>query len=188
MGRADAAIEGSPRAGADCLLLLNAMENDNALSAPAAYFRAILLPHRSLGRKGFIILMAFVSAASFLTGLGFFLLGAWPVAGFFGLDVLLIYVAFRLNYRAARLHELIELTERELRLTRVYPSGRSQSWTFNPYWVRLELERYETQADRLSLRSHGRVLIFGSFLSDEEKRGFSDALAAALATLRGARV
>jgi uncharacterized membrane protein len=99
--------------------------------------------------------------------------------------VLLIYGAFRLNYRAARLHELIELSENELKLTRVYPSGRSQSWTFNPYWVRLELEEHETQADRLSLRSHGRVLTFGSFLSDDEKRGFAEALRAALRGLRG---
>jgi len=132
--------------------------------------------------------MSVVSGISFLTGLAFFMLGAWPVMGFCGLDVLLIYGAFKLNYRAARLHELIELSENELKLTRVYPSGRSQSWTFNPYWVRLELEEHETQADRLSLRSHGRVLTFGSFLSDDEKRGFANALRAALRGLRGAQV
>jgi len=132
--------------------------------------------------------MSVVSGISFLTGLAFFMLGAWPVMGFCGLDVLLIYGAFKLNYRAARLHELIELSENELKLTRVYPSGRSQSWTFNPYWVRLELEEHETRADRLSLRSHGRVLTFGSFLSDDEKRGFAEALRAALRGLRGAQV
>jgi uncharacterized membrane protein len=155
---------------------------------PPEHFRAILLPHRSLARKGFIILMSVICAASLAVGLAFFLRGAWPVMGFLGLEVLLIYGAFRLNYRAARLREFIELTESELKLTRVYPSGRSRSWTFNPYWVRLELEEYETQADRLSLRSHGRVLIFGNFLSDEEKRGFAKALTAALQGLREARV
>jgi uncharacterized membrane protein len=162
------------------------MNDDNALSASAQTFRAILLPHRSLGRKGFIVLMSAVSAISFVTGLAFFMVGAWPVMGFLMLDALLIYGAFRLNYRAARLHELIELSESELRLTRVYPSGRAQSWTFNPYWVRLELEEHETQADRLCLRSHGRVLTFGNFLSDDEKRGFADALSAALRGVRGA--
>jgi uncharacterized membrane protein len=162
------------------------MDADDTLSTPAGHFRAILLPHRSLGRKGFIILMSGVGLVSLLTGLGFYLMGAWPVAGFLGLDMLLIYAAFRLNYRAARLHERVELTASELRLTRIYPSGRSQSWSFNPYWVRLELEERETQADRLSLRSHGRVLTFGSFLSDEEKRGFAEALTAALRLLRDA--
>jgi uncharacterized membrane protein len=162
------------------------MNDDDALPLSAQPFRAILLPHRSLGRKGFIILMSVVSGVSFLTGLAFYMLGAWPVMGFCGLDVLLIYGAFKLNYRAARLHELVELSESELRLTRVYPSGRSQSWTFNPYWVRLELEEYDTQADRLSLRSHGRVLTFGNFLSDDEKRGFAETLRAALQGLREA--
>ena len=154
---------------------------------PPEHFRAVLLPHQSLGRKGFIILMSVICAVSLAGGLAFLLRGAWPVTGFLALDILLIYGAFRLNYRAARLREFIELTESELKLTRVYPSGRSQSWTFNPYWVRLELKEYETQADRLSLRSHGRVLIFGNFLSDEEKRGFADALTAALQGLREAR-
>jgi uncharacterized membrane protein len=162
--------------------------NDDTLSQPAGHFRAILLPHRSLGRKGFIVLMSVLSAVCFFTGLAFYLIGAWPVIGFLGLDVLLIYVAFQVNYRAARLHELIELTASELKLTRVYPSGQSQSWSFNPYWVRLELEERETEADRLSLRSHGRVLTFGSFLSDEEKRGFAEALGQALRLLRGADV
>ena len=161
------------------------MDADDTLTTPGEHFRAILLPHRSLGRKGFIILMSVVSAVSIGTGLVFYTLGAWPVMGFCGLDILLVYGAFKLNYRAAKLHELIELTESELRLTRIYPSGLSQSWSFNPYWVRLELERFETQADRLSLRSHGRVLFFGNFLSDDEKSGFADALGAALRMLKG---
>ncbi|NJM34416.1 MAG: DUF2244 domain-containing protein [Rhodomicrobium sp.] len=151
-------------------------------------FSAVLLPHRSLGRKGFIVLMIFISAISFVTGLGFYMLGAWPVMGFFGLDVLLIYGAFRLNYRAARLYETVELRQSELKVTRVYPSGRSQSWSFNPYWVRLELEESETTANRLSLRSHGRVFPFASFLSNDEKRGFAHALQSALYDLRGSRI
>jgi uncharacterized membrane protein len=160
--------------------------NDDTLSQPAGQFRAILLPHRSLGRKGFIALMSVLGAVCFLAGFWFYLLGAWPIMGFLGLDVLLIFIAFRVNYWDARLHERIELTTNELKLTRIYPSGQSQSWSFNPYWVRLELEERETEADRLSLRSHGRVLTFGSFLSDEEKRGFAKALGQALRLVREA--
>jgi uncharacterized membrane protein len=163
-------------------------EDLHELQSASAFFSAVLLPHRSLGRKGFLVLMGFISALSFLTGVGFYLLGAWPVLGFFGLDVLLIYGAFRLNYRAARLYETVELTDRELRVTRVHPSGRAESWVFNPYWVRLELEESETSANRLSLRSHGRVLRFASFLSNDEKRDFAHALDAALYDVRGARV
>src|SRR5262249_28258723 len=96
-------------------------------------------------------------------------------------DAVLCYAAFRWNYRAARLSEKIDLAERELRVTRTHPSGKAESWSFNPYWVRFEHRQREYAADELSLTSHGRRLIFGSFLSDSEKANFAIALSAALA-------
>src|SRR6188474_796931 len=100
-------------------------------------FAAVLTPHRSLSPKGFAVLMTLVCIVSFGTGLLFYLLGAWPVVGFMGLDVVLIYIAFKLNYRSARLYETVDLTNDMLTITRVDPSGRARSWSFNPYWVRL---------------------------------------------------
>src|ERR671925_1796916 len=91
-------------------------------------FSAVLTPHRSLGPKGFMVLMGAVCAVSFGTGLLFYLLGAWPVIGFMGLDVALIYIAFKLNFRALRLYETVDLTDEALTVTRVAPSGRAQSW------------------------------------------------------------
>ena len=85
-------------------------------------FAAVLTPHRSLSPKGFTVLMALVCLVSFATGLLFYLLGAWPVMGFMGLDVALIYVAFKLNYRAARLYETVDLTPGALTVTT--PSAR----------------------------------------------------------------
>ena len=70
----------------------------------------MLTPHRSLGPTGFLILMAVLGGVSFAAGIVFLLVGAWPVFGFFGLDVLLIYCAFRLNYRAARAYEEVTVT------------------------------------------------------------------------------
>lgn len=147
-------------------------------------FSAILLPHRSLSRKGFIILMAFVSIVSFIAGVAFMMMGAWPVTGLFGLDVVLIYLAFHLNYRAGRMFEKVELNGNQLTVTRVHPSGDAQSWSFNPYWVRIELEEHETRADVLSLRQHAERLVFGSFLTDDEKKAFASSLHAALIAQR----
>ena len=164
------------------------MSSQDTSTAPDSRFSAVLLPHRSLGRKGFIVLMGVISVVSFLTGVAFYMKGAWPVLGFFGLDILLIYGAFRLNYRAGRIYETVELSDSELKVTRFHPSGRAESWSFNPYWVRLELEESESSANRLSLRSHGRVLPFGNFLSDDEKRGFAHALDAALYDVGGSKI
>jgi uncharacterized membrane protein len=148
-------------------------------------FTATLLPHRSLSRKGFLSLMIAIGGVSLIGGALFVAMGAWPVTGFFGLDAVLCYAAFRWNYKAARLAEKIDLAESELRVTRLHPSGKSESWSFNPYWVRFELQRRDNAADELSLTSHGRKLIFGAFLSDCEKASFAAELNAALARQKG---
>ena len=89
-------------------------------------FRAVLYPHRSLGPTGFLILMSAIGGVSFVTGMAFLLKGAWPVFGFFGLDVALIYAAFKLNYRSGRLYETVELTPEALTVTRVHPVRQSR--------------------------------------------------------------
>jgi uncharacterized membrane protein len=150
----------------------------------SAQFSAVLTPHRSLGPKGFMVLMGAVCAVSFGTGLLFYLLGAWPVIGFMGLDVALIYVAFKLNFRALRLYETVDLTTDALTVTRVEPSGKASSWSFNPYWVRVTLEPRIGRSTQLSLASHGNRLVFASFLTDDEREDFALALSAALSSAR----
>jgi uncharacterized membrane protein len=163
----------------------NAAPQDPSQLDPSR-FSAVLMPHRSLGPQGFMVLMAAVCVVSFATGLFFFLLGAWPVIGFMGLDVALIYLAFKLNFRALSRYETVDLTEDALTITRVAPSGRSQSWSFNPYWVRLSLEPRLGRSSELSLASHGKRLVFASFLTDAEREDFASALSVALASTRGA--
>ncbi len=148
-------------------------------------FSAILRPHRSLGPRGFVLLMALIGVISFVAGFAFFLAGAWPVVGFFGLDAALIYFAFRLNYRAARLYETVDLSDDALTVTRVLPSGRARRWTFNPYWVRLEMAGRPGRVKQLVLTSHGKRLVFGAFLTGEEKTDFAEALRGALHEARG---
>jgi uncharacterized membrane protein len=150
-------------------------------------FRAILHPHRSLGPRGFLVLMGAIGTVSFVTGMVFLVMGAWPVMGFFGLDVALIYLAFKLNYRSGRLHELVELTPETLTVTRVHPSGKRECFDFNPYWVRVLVAVGPQGRTDLRLTSHGREFSFGRFLTDDERRDFSDALKGALIEARTAR-
>jgi uncharacterized membrane protein len=126
-----------------------------------------------------MVLMGAVCAVSFGTGLLFYLLGAWPVIGFMGLDVALIYVAFKLNFRALRLYETVDLTTDALTVTRVEPSGKASSWSFNPYWVRVTLEPRIGRST-----SHGNRLVFASFLTDDEREDFALALSTALSSAR----
>ena len=156
------------------------MTEPHAAPQDLTRFSSVLTPHRSLGPKGFTVLMAAVCAISFSTGLLFYMIGAWPVMGFMGLDVALIYVAFKLNFRALRLYETVDLTEEALTVTRVEPSGKAQSWNFNPYWVRLSLMPRRGRSTELSIASHGKRLVFASFLTDTEREDFALALSSAL--------
>src|SRR6267142_1256876 len=144
-------------------------------------FSAIITPHRSLGGVGFLVLIAAVGGVSFAAGIVFLILGAWPVVGFFVLDVLLIYWAFRINYRAARAYEEVMVTPSELRVRKVSHRGKVAEWSLNPLWVRIDRDTHEEFGiERLFLVSRGRKLPIGGFLSPGEKETFADALAAAI--------
>jgi uncharacterized membrane protein len=149
-------------------------------------FRAVLHPHRSLSQRGFLLVMAFVCLVSTATGIAFYMIGAWPILGFYGLDVLAIYVAFRLNYKAGTGYELVELTPQLLTITQVKPSGAKRSFDFNPYWVRVLLNEWPDGSAVLKLTLHGKEFEFARFLNADEKKDFAKALQSALATARGA--
>ncbi|MEH2481231.1 putative membrane protein [Nitrobacteraceae bacterium AZCC 2146] len=144
-------------------------------------FSALLRPHRSLSRTGFFVLMGFVCAVSFTAGLAFLLMGAWPVLGFFGLDALAIYWAFRVNYRRGDATEEITVTPSEIRVRRVSHRGHVVEWAFNPLWVQLDqVTHAEFGIEQLFLVSRGRRVSIARFLGPDEKASFVKALLAAL--------
>ena len=159
--------------------------NDFDPNGEPEIFSALLTPHRSLNRTGFLVLMAFLSVVSFGAGVVFLMLGAWPVFGFFGLDVLAVYWAFKVNFRSARAREEILVTSSELRVRRINHRGRTAEWVLNPLWVQLDQVAHEEFGiERLYLVSRGRRLAIASFLGPDEKASFAKALRAALQAAR----
>jgi len=158
-------------------------ELSQAYEAPL--FDARLNPHRSLGRRGFRTLMMATFAASALVSLPFYLMGAWPVVGFMGLDVLALYLALCANFRSARAYEELRLTSLELLFARVSRRGARREWRFNPSWVRFErIEHEEFGTERLSLISQGRRLEVGAFLGPDQKAELATRFSRALAQAR----
>jgi uncharacterized membrane protein len=161
------------------------MAADNAAHDEPTLFSAVLTPHRSLGRTGFIVLMCLIGGISFTAGLVFFIAGAWPVMGFFGLDVLLVYIAFKVSYRSAAAYEQVTMTPSTLTVRKVSHRGKVAEWTLNPVWVRLQREgNEEFGIEQLFLVSHGRRLPVATFLGPNEKANFANALSAALGEAR----
>jgi uncharacterized membrane protein len=143
-------------------------------------FEAVLYPNRPLGRAGFILLMLGVSSVSVVLGVAFAVVGAWPVAGFLGLDVVLLYLAFRAAQRRGQRREHIRLDDSGLRVRRIEADGAATDWRFEPYWVRVELEDPPQRHSLLILASHELKLHIGVFLTLEERLELARALRSAL--------
>jgi uncharacterized membrane protein len=153
--------------------------------APVLY-QSELSPHRSLPPCGFAAVMAVLAGASLIMSIGCICLGAWPVTGFFGLDVGLVYLAFRLSYRSANLREILRLTQADMIVERIGVHGERRRWRFEPAWLRLVFEEPDPDTNRLMLVSHGKSLALGAFLAPEQRRNLYRELSDALARWRAA--
>lgn len=162
------------------------MAEDRApAAAERAVFDATITPHRSLDRNGFRIVMTLVCLASVASSIPFVVLGAWPVAGFFGLDALALFIAFHVNFQHARAFERIIVTPLEVLLRKVSHRGREAVWRSNPAWTKLERQTDEDYGLLgLKLVSQGRSVAVAGALSPGEREGFAEALGSALASAR----
>ena len=149
-------------------------------------WQATLTPHRSLTRQGFLAVMLIVVAVNLVVGGLFVALGAWPVAGFAGLDILIIWWAFHANFADARQMEQISITDHELILDKLRKDKAQEQQRFVRRWVRVELEedRERELIGRLLLVSGGRRVPVGEFLAPEERKTLAEALKSALAIPR----
>jgi uncharacterized membrane protein len=148
-------------------------------------FAAVITPHRSLGRDGFRILMVLCCIAAMVASIPFIVLGFWPAGGFFGLDVLALYAAFRVNYHRARAFEEVVVTPIELLFRRVTHRGEAREWRFNPLWTKLDREDDDDFGlQKLALVSRGERLLIAGDLSPPERESFAEALGAALAQVK----
>jgi uncharacterized membrane protein len=160
------------------------MQKGNPFHEPIL-FEARLSPHRSLSSTGFAIVMGVLAAVSFAVGMSFLMMGAWPVCGFFGLDVALVWLAFRVNYRDARAYEDIRVTPSVLSVRQVSAKGAARETDFNPRWVRLEKTEDELYGvTRVALMSRGILLIVGAFLPPLYKSELAKCLGAAIAAAK----
>jgi uncharacterized membrane protein len=149
-------------------------------------FERVLSPHRSLPPRGFHLLMLCLGLISLGVGIGFVSMGAWPVTGFFGLDVALLYLAFRLNYRSARRSETIRLAGDAFTVERVSVRGQRRMWQFQPFWLHVILEERGDDRNRLLIASHGRSLVIGDILTPAARRELAASIREALRRWRDA--
>ena len=139
-----------------------------------------LRPNRSGTLRGIHILFGFLLFVFVPTGVVFTLMGAWPVFGFMGAELGLLYLALRLNQRASDASERLKLTDDLFTVERTDRWGRQQTWQFQPQWLRVDFVRTSDFIAHLSLNSKGERLNLGQFLSPSEKSDVATHLVGAL--------
>ena len=147
----------------------------------AVHFATSLSPHRSLSPEGFKWVIRGAIAANLVIGLPMLILGAWPVMGFMGLDVWLLWWLFKRSYLDARRSETLVLTDSELLVDRVAPDGEREEHRLESYWLRVE------RGERLVVTSRGNRVVIGRFLAPAERRKIGAELEAAIAAMRAPR-
>jgi uncharacterized membrane protein len=154
--------------------------------ADATIFAAVIRPHRSLGQQGFRLVMTLVCLASVVSSVPFIIAGAWPVATFFGLDVVALYIAFRVNFKDGRAFEEVAVSPVKVMLAKVTPKGERAEWRFDTLFTKLERQDDEDYGlMRLNVVSRGQSVPVAQALSPGERASFHDALAGALAKAKG---
>ena len=148
------------------------------------YLDLTILPYRSLSKKGFRNLMFCVAFIFFFIFAYFWYLGAWPVFGFIGLDVWLLYYAFKINYRSGEIFETLKIEKEKFLITRNFPSGKQQSWNLEPYWASVELNSQKRNEENLILKSKDKIVLVGSFLNYNDKRKLFDRIQEAINTYK----
>ncbi len=156
-----------------------AEERGDGVTGPLL-FDAVFEPHRSLSRPGFFVVILCVGIFIVCFGIFFLAMGAWPVFGFLVLDLVLLWLAIKLNARARKIVERIRVTPEEVVVTRFGPRG-GESWSFNPYWLNVIVSESSTGNGELRLSSHGFSLSLGTFLLPKEREEIAAALKKALA-------
>ena len=111
--------------------------------------------------------------------------GSWPVFGFFGLDILLLWLAFKWNYRDARAREQVTLWRHDMLIRKVAPSGRAEEQRFNPFWAKFLVSRHdEIGVTGMNVVGAGQIVSIGQFLNPVDRDSFAKAFSAALATTK----
>lgn len=141
----------------------------------ALYMDATLRPNRSLSAQAFRLMLLAVIIANVGVGAVFLAHGAFPVAGFLGLDVVALWLAFHLNYRAGKRVELVRVAPNSVHVAAITPGGEATHWVLNPIWARVVRE-----GAGVLIRAGGGQMRVGAFLSPKECDAFAQALNTAI--------
>ena len=157
------------------------------MDAAHIHLETVITPERSLPLTGFKVLLAVLIVLNLVVG-GFFLaMGAWPAPVFLGLDVLAVWIAFRVSYRRAAVRERVVVTADEVRVLKETGDKADAIWSSPTAFTRVDLDRSGRHGAELRLALSRRRLRIGQALGPREREGLAAAIEAAIIAARAER-
>jgi len=171
-----------------------------AKSAPPAYLPGmdaapdarihldtVITPERSLSLTGFKLLLGVLILANLIVGTFLLTLGAWPAPIFLGLDVLGVFIAFRISYRRAAMRERVVVTSDSVQVLKELDGKTRAVWSSPTAFTRVRLERSDRYGAQLRLTLSRKHLLIGQALGPKEREGLAFALEEAIRQARSER-
>ena len=137
------------------------------LDAGQSDYLLVARRNNSLTRSERKAVLCFIAAVSFAIALGFAAFGAWLVLPFAGLEILVLYLAFRVIDKHAGDYECLEINGDRVRVE-VFEGGRVQRMEFDRHWAQV-VWREDVNGRGLAVRSHGREIELGRHLTHAER-------------------
>lgn len=133
-------------------------------------YQIISKPNNSLTASQRVKLVAVLAIIPLLVAVGFVLAGMWMVLPFFGLELLALGYAFYYVNCHAGDYESIRIEDGCLVVERRNLNYTSRDM-LNPYWVQVVMQDQPSRELRLYLRSHGKELEIGRYMTSEQRAG-----------------
>lgn len=148
------------------------------------YLETELRPNASLSRRAFFIVMSVVGVFSFAAGILYLTVGAWPVFGFFGLDMLAIWLAFRFSFRSQEQVTYVRVDETHVRLWHIQRGKEDKKADIPTAFVRVALDEPVTHNSFLTLQYGQTAWVIGRFLTPKKRQALAGELRVAIRAAR----
>ncbi len=134
----------------------------------ATKFEILLKPNSSLTGVTRILFLGSIFFICSVIGIGFFLAGGIMILPFAGLEIILVYLAFKLSFNWSQQKQIIILSKDHVE---VRVDGIKEFFTWKEFrsFATFNVTKKNNEDHDLSFRSKGKEVVIGGFLNQEDK-------------------
>ena len=134
----------------------------------ATKFEILLKPNSSLTGATRVLFLGSIFFICIVIGIGFFLAGGIMILPFAGLEIVLVYLAFKVSFNWSNQKQVIILSKEHVE---VRVDGLKEFFTWKEFrsFATFNISKDQSMEDKISFRSKGKEIYVGNFLNKEDK-------------------